>query len=712
MHDVCFYDSLAPTARALAIAVLTLGASMAVSARESASGALLDEIVVTATRSEQRLGDLPRSVSVVTREEIERLQAPSALNVLRTLPGISAASDGGLGGQLVIRGFSTQGFRAPLFIDGDRFRGRNTLEYNLFNPHQIERIEVVRGPTSSLYGTDSFGGIINIITKRASGDPNGPFALSDTALWLDYGSVNGMYGGRFQVGGAGNGFDFLLGGNFREAGNYSSPAGEISHSGYESNSADLSIGYRLAPGQRIEFIGRFSDIYRERAGGQFGAPGAEGGPDAPIRLQTDRDLTEEFVSLVYTAESLFDGALFNTRVSLYERDLDTQVNVVPNARNPDVFVDVFVTGPTVRGGSAQSSFSLGAPLTLTVGGDWYDEERPGGLRAVRGGPVVQDSPESSQLAWGVFALADWQVAPTLRVEGSLRFDQVETELDTTFITDPVTRDLFEQAGTRENSPTTGSLGAIWQVTEAVSTFANVATAFRAPSVTEITAVGTGVNPIFRVPNANIDPEEAVNYEAGLRIEVPSLYLELAGFSNQLDDLIDRNAPTSFEGAPAVQIQNIGEAEVEGFEVQAGWSPHPDWRLRANATYTRGTNEITGRPLPQIMPLNGLAGVQWAPAGRGFSVEAALDWALDNDRVDLDQERERDGYAVINLYAVAELQKISRNLPAATVRLSVENLFDTQYRLPTTPENTAFPVSPSNPLVQPGLNLLLGLEYRL
>ncbi|MBI1285485.1 MAG: TonB-dependent receptor [Thiobacillus sp.] len=676
-----------------------------------ASEAQIDEIIVTATRSARLAADIPRSVSVVTNEEVERFQAPTVLNILRDLPGVSSATDGGLGGQVVIRGFSTQGFRAPLYVDGDRFRGRNTLEYNLFNPNQIERIEVVRGPASSLYGTDAFGGVINIITKRSTGDVDGPFQLSDTALWLNYGSVNDMYGGRLQVGGAGNGFDFLLGGNFRRANDYDTPSGKINNSAYKAPSGDLSIGYTFSPGHRVEFVGRYSDIYRERGGGQFGAPGSTNAPGQLQREQTDRSLVEEFYSFRYTGESLFGGALKNTEFTVYRRFLDTHVHVIPNTNNPSVFVDSFVTGPTVWGGHATTTSDITDNLSITYGGDWYLESRPGGKQSARGGPVNQTSPESEQFSIGGFALANWQATPDLLLEGSIRIDRVRTSLDTSFITDPQTRDLFVQAGDTVNTPFTGSIGALFNVTDEVRLFGNIGTAFRAPSVTEITAVGAGVNPVFRLPNAGVKPEKAINYEAGVRILYPTWSFEAAGFVNELEDLINRDAPTAYQSAPAVQIQNIGEARVWGVELQGQWAITPDWLVRANATYTKGTDLTTNTPLYQIMPWNGVVGLRWQPQDRPWFIETTLDWAVDKDRINPALERPTAGYAVLNLYTSLDLQALSPKIPKSTLRFNIENLLDARYRLPTTPENIAFPVSPSNALLQPGRNFLLTLEFR-
>ncbi len=670
----------------------------------------IEQIVVTATRSPRSIDDLTRSASVVTGFDIERLQAPTVLEILRELPGISIAPDGGLGGQVVIRGFSTQGFRAPLFLDGDRVRGRNTLEYNLFNPDQIERVEVVRGPASSLYGTDSFGGIINIITKRASGDPNGPFRFTDNEISLNYATVNDRHGGRLQLGAVGRGFDLLIGGNFQRAYDYDTPQGKIVNSGYEAPSFDGVLGYTFAPGHRVEINGRWSDIYRERGGGQFGAPGASNPPGSLQRRQTDRELKEIYTRIAYSGESLFGGLLTDVDATVYRRDLDTTVNVVPNT-NGTAFVDVFVVGPTVWGGHYNGSIGLPNDLVATLGADWYFEDRAGSLRSVRGGPRTQTAPDSEQLAIGGFMLLEWQATSRLKLDGSVRVDRIRTSLDTSFITDPQTRDLFEDAGDRKNTPVTGSVGALVDVTPWASLFANFSTAFRAPSVTELTAVGTGVATTFRVPNPTIEPERARNYEAGLRLRTDLVDVDLVGFVNDLENLINRNAPTTFNGEPAVQIQNIGKATLSGIESRIAVMPSPDWLLRVNFTHTRGTDDLTGQPLPQIMPLNGFAGLRYQPLDQGYYLEAAVDWATAKDRVFAGSERPREGYYAVNLYAGVELDEVLPNGPDASINLSLTNLTNESYSLPTTPENINFGISPSNPLIQPGRNFQIGVSYR-
>lgn len=681
---------------------------------EKLSGnAQLDSITVTATRSERNIDQVSRSVSIVSQETIERRRASDVPRLLREHPGISEASNGGLAGQLIIRGFSTQGFRAPLFVDGDRFRGRNTIEYSLFNPEQIERVEVIRGPASSLYGTDSFAGVINIITKRHSGDVTGPFQFTDNSLSFDYATVNDLFGGRLQLGGAGNGFDILLGANLRKAGNFDSPAGEIPNSGFDAPSFDLRAGYTFSPGQRLELSGRYSDIERERAGGQFAAPGAANGPGIRQRLMTDKSFKEKYLRFAYTGESLFSGRLRDVEASLYWRDLYTHVNVIPDARNPTTFVDVFVVGPTVIGGRLKGVHDINDILAITFGSDWYYEDRDGTQRSVKGKPRSQRDPDTDQFNIGVYGLAEFQATDTLKLSGSLRYDHIRTRLDVGFITDPDSLDLLAQSGeTIKNNPVTGSVGMVWNMTDHAILFGNVSTSFRTSSVTELAAIGKGVNSVFRVPNLDIKPEKGINHEIGLRLRYDHWQADITGFYNDLEDLIERNAPVTFNGNPAVQIQNIGEAEVYGVEMQMGWSPTEDWYLSTNATYTRGNDKITDTPLSQIMPWNGFLSARWEPVQHGFYLESTLEWALNKDRFNPEQERRTNGYSVFNLYAGFYLDEMWPGLfNGVTVRLAIENLFDKEYRLPAGVEDIKFPVSPSNPLIEPGRNVMIGLNIK-
>ena len=137
----------------------------------------LDQVVVTAARRAQTVDETLAPVTIINRQEIERSQATSVTELLSRVPGVQIASNGGPGSKsgVFIRGTSTE--QTLVLMDGQKINtaqaGAAPLEY--LDPDQIERIEVVRGPRSTLYGADAVGGVINIITRKGIGTPGFTF---------------------------------------------------------------------------------------------------------------------------------------------------------------------------------------------------------------------------------------------------------------------------------------------------------------------------------------------------------------------------------------------------------------------------------------------------------------------------------------------------------------------------------------------------------
>lgn len=160
----------------------------------------LETTTVTAGRFEQDLMETPMSVSVVTREQIEQSNARNVGELLELLPGIQINNDGGQGMKRIkIRGENA--FRTLVMIDGQKVSEQKSMSGApmLIDPAMIERIEVIKGPASVLYGSDAIGGAINIITKKGGtkplqGEVSGGMntsASGTNAAAAVYGSVNG-----------------------------------------------------------------------------------------------------------------------------------------------------------------------------------------------------------------------------------------------------------------------------------------------------------------------------------------------------------------------------------------------------------------------------------------------------------------------------------------------------------------------------------------
>src|SRR3954452_10157281 len=123
-----------------------------------------EEITVTGTRFERPIDLTPQSISVLPSEEIHERPMWNVQSLLEDVPGVSFSRTGAVDGQVVIRGFSSGDSRQVLFIDGDRFRGRVSLEYSFLDPNEIDRLEIIRGPAAALYGADAMNGVVNAIT--------------------------------------------------------------------------------------------------------------------------------------------------------------------------------------------------------------------------------------------------------------------------------------------------------------------------------------------------------------------------------------------------------------------------------------------------------------------------------------------------------------------------------------------------------------------
>jgi hemoglobin/transferrin/lactoferrin receptor protein len=204
-----------------------------------------DVVVTSATCSNSDVKRSSRTIGVISRQTLEERSGLTGIQpLLAEIPGIQFVRSGELGGQIMMPDFNSNEGRMVLAIDGDRYEGRNTLQFNMLDPDAIERIEVIRGPASALYGSDAMTGVINIVTRRAQIDASAPFTLSPHLCSMEWNSVNNMYGGRTELSGGGNGFDLMLGASYRHADDYDTPIGTARNSDSQSKAIDFNAGFR------------------------------------------------------------------------------------------------------------------------------------------------------------------------------------------------------------------------------------------------------------------------------------------------------------------------------------------------------------------------------------------------------------------------------------------------------------------------------------
>src|ERR1700682_4733102 len=164
----------------LMVAAFFLAAPLFCRAQDAASSALsnseaeTEEIVVSATRIETPISEIGSSVTLISAEEIERNQRRTLPDVLQTVPGLNIVQTGGPGGKtsLFMRGSNSNHTKVLIDgIDANDPSQDGVFDFGQVLTSDIERVEVLRGPQSSLYGSDAIGGVVNIVTKKGGGPP-------------------------------------------------------------------------------------------------------------------------------------------------------------------------------------------------------------------------------------------------------------------------------------------------------------------------------------------------------------------------------------------------------------------------------------------------------------------------------------------------------------------------------------------------------------
>jgi len=212
----------------------------------------LRETVVTATRIEQPLTDVVADVSIIDRDQIDRMGATSVTQLLATLPGLQAINFGD-SSRIFIRGAESR--MTALYIDGVRVQSQDGamvlgggVTWDLVPVSQIERIEVLRGPASAVYGSDAMGGVVQIFTRRGESGPT-PYVN------LGAGSFNLKKAGA-GISGAQGGWNYALGMGYETSDGFNTRPDQVhtpERQPTAEKNASLRLGYQIAPAHRVDF---------------------------------------------------------------------------------------------------------------------------------------------------------------------------------------------------------------------------------------------------------------------------------------------------------------------------------------------------------------------------------------------------------------------------------------------------------------------------
>jgi len=543
-------------------------ASTPVSAAEPVE---LSNVVVTASGFQQQIKEAPASISVVTREQLEKKSYRDVTDALRDIPGV-VITGGASSSDISIRGMASK--YTLILIDGKRMESRATrpnsdgpgIEQGWTPPLEaIERIEVVRGPMCSLYGSDAMGGVINIITRKVADTWHGGIrtekTFQDRSDSGDYHSINGYLSGPLV--------DGLLG--LQVYGQTSRRDEDDIPRGFNQQKTDSATAkLSFTPNEANDLVLEVGKTEQER-NASLNRSGT-GNSDS----LSDYDRTHYSIS--HTGR--WDSGQSETYLQ--------QERIENPGREMELENSVFNT---------QSSLFLGDHVA-TLGGQYKYEDLSDKGNQLAG---AEDLTRLTRWSWALFAEDEWSLTDSFALTTGLRMD----------------RD--ENYGTHWSPRVYG----VWQATEQWTVKGGVSSGYRSPDIRaavdnwgQITGGGRG-DPAVIVGNSSLKPEESLSQEIGVLWDgLNGVSAGVTLFNTDFEDKITelrRCTDTTGNASGQCVVNgeayrfisdrvNVDEARMRGVEATFDWDITASVSLAANYTYTESeqrSGDFRGEPLNQM-----------------------------------------------------------------------------------------------------------------
>ncbi len=688
-------------------------------ARDDGAG-LLDPIVVTATRIEEQNFYVPYTVDVLDGNTLSSERAARTLpEALSETPGVLVQKTGHGQGSPFIRGFTSQ--RTLLLIDGIRlnnavFREGPNQYWNTVDPLTIDRLEVVKGPSSVLYGSDAIGGTVSVTTRsreplREGDAANGAFDWG-RRIYYRFASAENSHASRAELDAAYGTHVGILGGvTYKDFGDLSGgrDIGEMPNTGYEDFDADVKTIVRLRPD--LDLVLAFQRVDQDDVPRTHSTIFSKSFRGTTIGTDFKRDL-DQIRHLGYAQLHWQPEADWLSRVSFstsYQQQEEIEVRVRSNARKRRQGFRDGTFGSWVQ-------FESPAPIgTLTYGVEYYHDEvdsffkefePDGSLRSVRPrGPVADDA---SYDLLGVYLQDAFRPVERLEVIVGGRFNYAHAEADEVD-PDPSSAPNFGDLN-EDFSSAVGSLRLVYEMLEEWNLFGGVSQGFRAPNLADLTRFDVARSGEVETPAPDLDPEDFVSFEAGSKLWIEEVGLETyASYHYTLIDGMIVRFPTGnvIDGDPEVTKDNAGDGFLHGVELGLAWNFCGGFTALGSVTWMEGEVDTfigstkSRKPLSRLQPATGIIGLRWDSPERKYWVESTVTIVDNQDRLSPRDEADTQrippggtpGYTIYTIRGGAQV------IEGLKLFAAVENITDVDYRVHGSGQNA------------PGTNAILGADWR-
>ncbi|WP_312702919.1 TonB-dependent receptor domain-containing protein [Stutzerimonas nitrititolerans] len=581
----------------------------------------LNDTVVSASGFEQKITEAPASISVISQEDLQQKRYNNLAQALGDVEGIDIGQGTGKTGGLNISIRGMESKYSLILIDGRRQNAAGNVTPNGFGETStsfmpplsaIERIEVIRGPMSTLYGSDAMGGVINIITKKVASEWGGSITQDytyqedrdfgdtrNTSLYASGPLIDGLLG--LQVRGS------LFN---REESDLSYGSGiEVSKRGpspVEGRNSNIGARLSFTPHENHDFgldVERSRQVYNNDECQLGTLDGLNRNCDAAATTANgysdELRFEREQIALTHTARLGFgtlDSSLMHNTTETFGRTIPGNVTGNDSGIPGTLIGDDRELETTNLVFDTKLVAPIGQSHIATIGGQWWKAEMTDGI-------ALDDF---EQKTWALFAEDEWRLHDDLALTLGARYDDHE-------------------AFGGHVSP---RAYLVWNTTENWTMKGGISRGYRTPDLNELHSGINGVTgqgTITTIGNPDLDPETTTSTEFG------AYYDNLAGFNanatlfhNKFKDKIATGDPVADPlcggnaGGTCSQQINVDEAVTQGLELAGSWEFAPAWTLSANYTYTdseQKSGENKGEPLTNTPEHLANAKLSWQTTDR-------------------------------------------------------------------------------------------------
>ena len=748
----------------LAIAVMAISAGTVAQAQEvvTSSPTLMNQVTVSATRTERQLEEIASSVSVITADDAEQQMVRNIRDLVKYEPGVEVAD----GGRFGLGGFNVRGMdknRVKITVDGvDQAKAFGYEKFiqsqrNFFDLDNMKQVDIVKGPASTLHGSDAIGGVVAFTTKDPSDYLNAQGDDTYASIKAGYSSADSSNNQSMTLANRTGDLESLLtysrsGGSEME--NYGGGYDGLGAAretpdpqNYKNQSVLGKLQYQINDANRVGLTAEWnegqSDIveYSSYGSSTNGMPGETYG-----HFEADDETTRHRAGIFHewdAGNALFDDMRWSLDWQESESqqisEVERRVFGVPSDRrrldytynetswqfdtifNKEVFLansDHLVTYGLNYENKQQDNLNK----TYTLTGD-----NPNTPSIGRYAPVATTNQIGLFLQDEIRLLDD-----RLTVTPGIRYDHfsIDTKVDEHYDID---------YGSRSHNSWTGRLGSVYKVNDDVSVFAQYSQGFSVPDLFALYFEKTDVPAVDILANPNLKPERSQSLEAGFRVNNHLGSMEVTAFYNMYDNFIEQVfMGTEGQGWPLpdkqiYQYQNLDDTTIKGIEFKGmlwldeAFGAPEGTRLNTSLSYSHGRGSLTdtdgnlleNEPLNSIAPLKAHIGLGYDAPGDNWGSELSLTLSAAKKRRDIsnaDSDSDMNelggeqfatpGYGLVDLTAYYKPHQ------DVTINAGIFNIGDKKYWVWDDVRGYSNSYTGINRLTQPGRNYSISVKWEI